>query len=94
MEDVMPLSPPESLTSPISRRVQKLNKLLKSLNLVYPYPTSKPSCLEEELGLERLFEEIENEEVEEEKKRLMRNLRRNKKMTTYNTLRNSQQRKS
>ncbi|GJS73925.1 hypothetical protein Tco_0706766 [Tanacetum coccineum] len=38
MENANPSSPPDSPTSPIGRRVQELNKLLKSLNIVVRPP--------------------------------------------------------
>ncbi|GJW25309.1 zf-CCHC domain-containing protein [Tanacetum coccineum] len=66
MENANPLSPPESPTSPNSRRVRELNKLLESLKLVVPPTISEPSCLEGELGLKRLFKEMKNEDVEKE----------------------------
>nr|GEV10286.1 hypothetical protein [Tanacetum cinerariifolium] len=66
MENSNSLSPPRSLTSPIRQMVRKLNELLESLNLVVLPPLSETSCLEKELGLERLFEEIEIDEIKEE----------------------------
>ncbi|GJX91243.1 hypothetical protein Tco_0344569 [Tanacetum coccineum] len=59
MENANQSSPPESLTSPISRRVRELNKLLESLDIVVPPPTSELSCLEREAGFELVIEEEE-----------------------------------
>ncbi|GJZ77250.1 hypothetical protein Tco_0641922 [Tanacetum coccineum] len=69
MENVNLLSPPESPTSPNSRRVRELNKLLESLNLVVSPTISEPSCLKIELGFERFFKEMKNENVEKEVKK-------------------------
>ncbi|GJZ75927.1 hypothetical protein Tco_0640392 [Tanacetum coccineum] len=45
MENANPSSPPRSPTSPISRRVRELDKLLEYLGIILPPPTSEPSCL-------------------------------------------------
>ncbi|GJS89617.1 hypothetical protein Tco_0772253 [Tanacetum coccineum] len=65
MKNVNPLSPPESPTSPISKRFQELHKLLESLNIDVPPPINEPSFLEEESGFELLFEEIKSKEMVE-----------------------------
>ncbi|GJW48404.1 hypothetical protein Tco_0080050 [Tanacetum coccineum] len=70
MKNVNPPSPPESLTLPISRRLRELNKLVKSLNLVAPTLIIELFYFKGELGLERLFKESEDEEIEEEEEEI------------------------
>ncbi|GKB22201.1 hypothetical protein Tco_0856124 [Tanacetum coccineum] len=67
MENMNPSSPPGSPTSPISIRVRELDKLLESLGIIVPPPTSEPSCLEENEELEeKIKEEITDEEEEDD----------------------------
>ncbi|GKB25250.1 hypothetical protein Tco_0864651, partial [Tanacetum coccineum] len=60
MKNANSSSPPESPTSPISRMVRELNKVLESLDIVVLLPTNEPSCLEGELEFELIIEEEEN----------------------------------
>nr|GEW61802.1 hypothetical protein [Tanacetum cinerariifolium]GEW67354.1 hypothetical protein [Tanacetum cinerariifolium] len=66
MENVNAPSPPELPTSPISRRVQKLDKLLECLDKIVPPPTNEPYNLEEEPKIMLVVENKENKELEEE----------------------------
>ncbi|GJU18888.1 hypothetical protein Tco_1146854 [Tanacetum coccineum] len=66
MENANPSSLPGSLTSPISRMVLKLDKLLESLGKIVPPPTSEPSYLEGELEFELVVGDEESEEFIEE----------------------------
>ncbi|GJX70848.1 hypothetical protein Tco_0308019 [Tanacetum coccineum] len=62
MENANPSSP----TSPISRRVRKLDKLLESLGKIVSPLISKPSYLEGEPEFELVVGDEESEELEEE----------------------------
>nr|GEX32808.1 hypothetical protein [Tanacetum cinerariifolium] len=66
MKNANPLLPPKSPTSPISKRVQELHELLKSLNIDVPSPIIEPSFLEGESRFKLLFEMVESKEIVEE----------------------------
>nr|GEV05447.1 hypothetical protein [Tanacetum cinerariifolium] len=55
-----------SQTSPVSRRVQKLDKLLESVGKKFPLPTSEPCYLEGEPEFKLVVGDKESEESKEE----------------------------
>ncbi|GJQ96092.1 hypothetical protein Tco_0007231 [Tanacetum coccineum] len=67
-KNVNPSSPPGSPTSPVSRRVRELEKLLEYLGIIVAPPTGEPSCLEGEPEFELVVENKESGELEEEVK--------------------------
>nr|GFA92707.1 hypothetical protein [Tanacetum cinerariifolium] len=68
MENVNPSSPPRSPTSPISRTVRKLDKLLEYVVKKFPPPASEPSYLEGEPEFELFVRDEESEESKEKVK--------------------------